>query len=448
MNWLSKIEDAGVIGAGGAGFPTHVKPNTHQQSLIINGIECEPLLVTDKYLMRTYAKEMIETVEFLKSELGASRAVIGIKDKNTNEIKTLQRAIDEMESSVEIVKIQNYYPAGDEHILVKEVTGRSIPPGGIPLDVGAVVINVATLLDTSHAMKDKPVTHRVVTVTGAVRNPVLVKVPIGTSLAECIEVAGGTQLKTYKVLIGGPIMGGICEQEDTEITSITKTTNGLIVVESDCYLVTMKQLPMDFIIRRTESACIQCQMCTDLCPRFLNGHPLYPHQVMRAIGTHSPDVSILKSALLCCECGVCELYACPMGLSPKTVNQHVKKVLGSQGIRINKAEYTRCEAHEMMPFRKIHTTRIMARVDLLKYEGIHIEALIEHKPKQVTIPLKQHLGQAAKPIIVTGTLVVEGMCIAKMESSVLGAAVHASISGRATVMDWAIRIDSEEVQYG
>lgn len=445
MNWLSKIEEAGVVGAGGAGFPTHVKLNTKQQTLIVNGIECEPLLATDKYLMRTYAKELVQMIEFVKGGISAERAVIGIKDKNEKEIKGLQRVIEDLGSTIEIKKIQNYYPAGDEHILVKEITGKSIPPGGIPLDVGAVVINVATLLDAFNALNDIPVTHRVVTVTGAVANPTLLKVPIGTSISDCIKMAGGSTLKSYKVLVGGPIMGTLCEKDKA---FITKTTNGLIVVEPDSYLINMKQLPMEFIIRRTESACIQCQMCTDLCPRFLNGHPLYPHMVMRAIGMHSPDVEILKSALLCCECGVCELYACPMGLSPKTVNQYVKKVLGKQGIRINKAEYGACESHEMMPFRKIHTTRMMARTDLLKYEGIHIEQLIQYTPKQVIIPLKQHLGQAAKPTIENGAIVTEGMCIARIEPSSLGANVHASIPGRATVLDWAIKIDAEEVHRG
>lgn len=445
MNWLSKIENGGVVGAGGAGFPTHIKLDTHQPTLIVNGIECEPLLETDKYLMRTYAKNLIGVIDFLKVQLGASRAVIGIKDKNINEIKILRKAIDEANSNVEIKIVQNYYPAGDEHILVKEVTGISIPPGGIPLDVGAVVINVATLLDVENALQDKPVVKRVVTVTGAVKNPVLVEVPIGTSLETCLCLAGGASLSSYKVLLGGPIMGSICEQENISTTYVTKTTNGIVVLESDSYLVTMKQLPMRFIVRRTESACIQCQMCTDLCPRYLNGHPLYPHLVMRAIGTHSPDIEMLKSALLCCECGICELYACPMGLSPKTVNQHVKKELMSQGIRLTKSTQAICESHEMMTYRKIHSQRMMARTDLLKYDAGHIEKVVSYQPKQVTIPLKQHIGQAAKPVIENGRFVTVGMCIAKMDDSVLGASVHASISGKATILDGAIRIDSEEV---
>lgn len=444
MDWLSKVKEAGVVGAGGAGFPTHIKLNTQQSLLIVNGIECEPLLETDKYLMRTHADLLVKATEFVKNQIGACRAVIGIKDKNTKEIRALQEALKKVNSTIELKIIQNYYPAGDEHILVQEVMGRSIPPGGIPLDVGAVVTNVATLLDVENALQNIPVTYRVITVSGAVNSPKLLRVPVGTSVMECLEQAGGVSIANYKVILGGPIMGTVC---DPDQASITKTTNGLVVIEADSYLMNMKLLPMNHIVRRTESACIQCQMCTDLCPRYLNGHPIYPHRVMRAIGNHESDIEALKSALLCCECGVCELYACPMGLSPKTVNQHVKVELLSHGIRYKKDAEALCEPHEMMPYRKIHTSRIMARTEILKYEGIHLDELFDYTPKRVLIPLKQHVGTAAKAVIENGAIVTPGMCIARMEDGMLGANIHASISGKATVLDFAIQIDAQEVHH-
>jgi len=448
MDWLTRIKDAGVVGAGGAGFPAHVKLNTKQPMLIANGIECEPLLQTDKYLMRTYADALVEVIDFVRAQIGADRAVIGIKDKNLREFQALQKAIRAAGSSIEIKVVQNYYPAGDEHMLVQEVTGRSTPPGGIPLEVGAVVTNVATLLDIKNALHGQPVTSRVITVAGAVRQPKLIRVPIGTSIAECLALAEGTSVASYAVFVGGPLMGDECTREAATSTYVTKTTSGLVVLSEDSYLVRMRRLPLSHIVRRTASACIQCQMCTDLCPRYLNGHPLFPHKVMRAIGNNQTAVEALKSALLCCECGICEFYACPMGLSPKAVNQIVKKQLSAQGVRFKRELGVTCRPREMLSYRKIDTTRIMARTGLLKYLGGEIETIQNYEPKQVTIPLKQHVGLAAKPVVQDGAFVSKGVPIAKMEDGVLGADVHASISGWVTLHVECIDIDSREERHG
>lgn len=443
MDLLKAIRDAGVVGAGGAGFPSHVKLETKQPVLIVNGVECEPLLETDKYLMRNYSEKLIEVIGKVKNQVEAKEVYIGIKDKNRNEIFALKEAIEKLQSDAVLKILQNYYPAGDEHILVQEVTGKSIPPGGIPLDVGAVVTNVATLLDVSDAILGKPVTHRIITVNGAVRKPVLLRVPIGTSIKACLELAGGARIEDFTVLIGGPLMGTECSKAMIDSMHVTKTTNGLIVLDENNYLIRMRRLPLNHIVRRTESACIQCQMCTDLCPRFLNGHPIYPHRVMRAIGNHASDSESLKSALLCCECGVCEFYACPMGLSPKTVNQFVKRELIKKGVRYQK-ETVETEPREMMPYRKIHTTRIMARTGLLEYETQHPTELLDYEPMQVVIPLKQHVGQSATPIVSNGMVVNTGMCIAKMNPGALGANIHASIDGIVKLLDGAIQIDRME----
>ncbi len=446
MHVLEQIKRAGVVGAGGAGFPTHVKLSTKQPMLIINGVECEPLLETDKYLMRHYSKDIVETALLVANAIDAQQCVIGVKDKNTAEIEALEKAITH--PMIRVQRIGNYYPAGDEHILVQEVLGKSIPAGGIPLDVGAVVINVATVLDIHRALLGKPVTHRLVTVTGEVKAPCLIHVPIGTSVADCLRLAGGVRTEKYAVLIGGPIMGTDCAMDATEKTFITKTTGGLVVLDEDSYIIQMKRLPMSHIVRRTESACIQCQMCTDLCPRYLNGHPLYPHKVMRAIGNKEKSIEMLHSALICCECGVCELYACPMGLSPKTVNQHVKQELLAQGIRFPKGQVDQTHALEDMPYRKIHALRMMARIGLLGYEHIHLTQCLDYHPARVELLLKQHVGKAATPLVTTGAYVTEGMCIATVAEGDLGADLHASISGLATVLSDCIRIEATEVDNG
>jgi Na+-translocating ferredoxin:NAD+ oxidoreductase RnfC subunit len=440
MDMIQAIKKAGVVGAGGAGFPTHIKLNTQVEVFIVNGIECEPLLETDKYLMRTYAEELVDIIDTVAAALHAKRWVIGVKDKNVVEIKALEKAVAKKGSPLEVKRVQNYYPAGDEHILVQEICGKSIPPMGLPLDVGAVVANVATLLDVKNALEGNPVTTRLITVTGAVKRPTLIQVPIGTSIAQCIELAGGPSLSDYAVLLGGPMMGTDCPKDKISETYVTKTLGGIVLVEASSYLITMKRLPMSHIIRRAESACIQCQMCTDLCPRYLNGHPLYPHKVMRAVGMHEQHPETLKSALICCECGVCELYACPMGLSPKTVNQFVKRTLSKEGVRFEPSKNTDYKASDLMPYRKIHTSRMVARTGLTAYADIHLETVIDFQPQVVKLHLKQGIGSPAVPCVQEGAWVTAGDLIAAVEDTTVGSQLHASISGQIHLDQQAIWI--------
>lgn len=433
MELIKSIREAGVVGAGGAGFPTHVKLDTCVEAFIINGIECEPLLETDKFLMRHYASELIETIDLVANHLGAKRTIIGIKGKYKLEMAALSEAINHQQSSIEVKTLDSFYPAGDEQMLIRETLGKTVPPGGIPLNVGAVVTNVATLLDIGKALKGLPVTERIITVTGAVHRPTLIKVPVGTSIKECLQLAGGPLPSDYSVIMGGPMMGAECRGESIETTYVTKTLGGLVVLPESHPIIQRKRLPYQHIINRAASACIQCRMCTDLCPRYLNGHPLYPHKVMRAVGNGETTLEAYESALLCCECGICELYACPMGLSPKTVNQKVKKELLSGGIKVTLDKEAIWTPDQMRDYRKVDTHRLIARVDLTDYEGKTLDKLITYQPKEVHLSLKQHIGSPAKLMVSDGEKVVLGQCIGEIPEKSLSARIHASLSGRVTI---------------
>jgi Na+-translocating ferredoxin:NAD+ oxidoreductase RnfC subunit len=157
MALLEQIYNAGVVGAGGAGFPTHKKLSCRVEYYIINAAECEPLLETDKYIVRNFSGEIIKAAEAVAAEVDAENVVIGLKKKYIKETEALVKAIRDAGSRVKLHYLNSIYPAGDEHILVNEVTKEVIPPGGIPLNVGAVVNNVGTVLNIYEAMKDKPV---------------------------------------------------------------------------------------------------------------------------------------------------------------------------------------------------------------------------------------------------------------------------------------------------
>ena len=446
MDLLDQIYKAGVVGAGGAGFPTHIKLKCFVEYLIVNAAECEPLIQTDKYIMRHSAEEIIEALEVMAPLVGADKIKIAIKGKYEKEIDSLKKAIEKLNSKVELFYLKSIYPAGDEHVIVYEVTGRVIPPGGIPLNVGAVVSNVATVVNIYDAMKGKNVTGKVITVTGEVGNPSLLTVPIGTPVLKCIEAAGGLKIKDYCVIMGGPMMGAILSSQEVAKRSITKTDGGIIVLPAEHYIRTRTSLSMQHMINQTKSACIQCSYCTEMCPRYLMGHPIRPHKVMRAISmSKDHGEEVFKDALLCCECGVCEMYACPMGISPRQVNIMVKKELRQKGVKFSTEE--KITPIEERDSRQVPVSRLVQRLNLGKYSEIKFVDEASHlKVCKVYIPLKQHIGKPATAIVLVGDEVIKGQLIGEIQLKDMGANIHASIDGKVTEVSHHIVIESSEVK--
>lgn len=287
---LDQITAAGIVGCGGAGFPTAVKYNTKTEYFIINAAECEPLLKTDHYVMNNYAKECVEAIAAVGEMLEAQHIVIATKAYYTKEIAALEKAIQELGAPVTIFKMKNFYPAGDEQIMVYEVTGRTVPPGGIPIEVGCVISNIATMLNIYQARQGKNVTHKLLTITGAVREPKILEVPIGTSFDECLALAGGTTLDDFMFINGGPMMGKTGTKEDFSQQVVTKTTSGIIIMEKRDFIYELHEKEIPQMINKARSSCIQCRLCTELCPRYQIGHPIHPHRVMRHLTiTDVPD---------------------------------------------------------------------------------------------------------------------------------------------------------------
>ncbi len=427
MDLIQKIFDAGVVGAGGAGFPTHKKLSNKVEYLIVNGAECEPLLETDKYMMRNKSLEIIKAMEIVGKKIGAKKLFLGLKRKYITEIAKLEAEIKK-KSKIKLFFLDDFYPAGDEQVLVYEVTKRAIPAGGIPLDVGAVVLNVGTIINIYDALSDNPVIDKVITIVGEINNPGIFKVPIGISLESCIKGAGGVRLKDFAVIIGGPMMGRVVHSSEIAGEVITKTTASLIIVPKDHYIVKSKEKSIKHMVNQGKSACIQCSMCTELCPRSLIGHSLRPHKIMRSIAFPNGNEEIIREALICCECGVCELYACPMGLSPRTINAYLKEELRKKGMVYEKQQEN-IEAKEIREYRKIPVKRLIARLDLTKYTGVKIGEPVEIESYKVCILLKQHIGNKAVPKVDVGDRVFRGQLIGETEIDTLGANVHSSIDG-------------------
>ena len=201
---IESVRRNGIVGAGGAGFPTYAKLKSPVEILIINGAECEPLLHKDKELLKKFGARIVEGVARVREYVGAREAVLGIKEKYGEIIEELTRILPER---MRIHPLGDFYPAGDEFILVYEVTGKVIPRGGLPLHVGALVMNVETVLNI---VLDQPVVDKYLTVGGAVQNPATLQVPLGITVREAINACGGPTVEPFRVLAGGVMMGGWC----------------------------------------------------------------------------------------------------------------------------------------------------------------------------------------------------------------------------------------------
>ena len=436
---IAAVQQAGIVGAGGAGFPTHVKLNAKADTVIINGAECEPLLRVDQQLMALQAEKLLAALDMMVEQVGAQRGVVALKSHYHTAVNALRAALP-AHPKLGVHEMGAFYPAGDEQVIVCEVTGRVVPEGGIPIQVGVVVSNVETALNLYDAQtKQAPVTLKYVTLTGAVHTPKTVKVPLGITVREALALAGGPTVERYAIINGGPMMGQLVSPD----SFITKTTKGLIVLPEGHPLLNSLRKPLETSLRDATMACMQCSLCTEVCPRANLGHRISPHKMMRfaAYGSLCDAKDTPMNAYLCCGCRLCE-YACVMGLQPWKVNGNFKATLGKNGIRNSLNNKPEAPA----PFRETKRYPVHKLIIQLGLADYDVPAPLDetpYVPKKVTLPLRQNVGAPAEPVVQVGAKVTAGSLIAKIPDGALGANLHASIDGTvAAVTDTAIVIEA------
>ncbi len=292
---LQKITDSGIVGLGGATFPTHVKLNVNDDKkidyLIINGVECEPYLTADHRLMLEKAEEILVGIKILLFALQIDHAIIGIENNKENAIDNF-KYLTKNNDKIQVASLQVKYPQGGEKQLIKAILKREVPKKGLPHDVGVIVHNVGTIYAIYEAIQhNKPLIERVVTVTGKdVKNPTNFWVKIGTPIKNLIEQTGGIPQDTSKILNGGPMMGKAIKSLDVPVT---KGTSGIVVIsEKDSH-------------RQKAENCIKCADCVRVCPMGLE-----PHLLMDTIERHLFEKALKEDILTCIECGSCS-YICP-----------------------------------------------------------------------------------------------------------------------------------------
>ena len=418
------ISELGLVGCGGAGFPTHIKLAAENvQDFIVNAAECEPLLHKDKEIMKCFTADFFAGLIRALDLTGAQTGHIGIKKKYSDLIAHLESF--NTDSRIKVLALGDFYPAGDEYELVYEATGRLIPFGGIPLNVGCVVSNVETLLNLG---RNKPVTTKFLTVTGEVPSPATVEVPVGITVREAMAFSGLTNLEGLTIIDGGPMMGKIISNPDKEV--VTKTCGGLIALPDDHILIRKMTRTDTENSQIARSACDQCTDCSELCPRALLGYPIRPHKAMRTaqlVKFATTDFAI--SSIFCSECGLCSLFSCPEDLTPREMSIQAKRFHLGNGVK--PVEFKgEPKVHPMRSMRRVSIERLLKKLGLLSYDKKAPFISTNFKFNRVSIPLKMNVGAPSEPCVSVNDRVRTGQKIANRPDGKLGVTLHASISGR------------------
>lgn len=298
-DFVSAVRASGLVGLGGAGFPSHVKlvisPDKPIDTLVINVAECEPYITVDYRECVDNTLYIIKSIMLIKQYLGIKNAVIAVEDNKPKAIEALKNVADKFgDGSIKVMQLKSRYPQGAEKMIVYSATGRKIPFGKLPADVGCIVMNVASTAFIGRYLETgKPLVSRSLTVDGsAIVSPKNVRVPLGTNLNELIEFCGGFKGEVEKVLAGGPMMGTSLVSTDVPII---KSYNAVLAFAKG----TFKEKP--------ESDCIRCGRCSDACPM-----GLMPTNIMRSVKAKDMDGLKKSNVQACMQCGTCA-FACPAG---------------------------------------------------------------------------------------------------------------------------------------
>ena len=424
------VYNAGIVGAGGAGFPTHKKLSDKVEQIVVNAAECEPLMMVDHHLLECHLAEIAEALKAMCDAMGAKEAIIGIKGKNMHLLN--ESVVNTFKGTpIKIKEIPDIYPAGDEVVLTYETSGKIIPEGAIPVMVGVMVVNVETVYNIYKAMTNsEPVVKKYITIGGDVPKDITVTVPVGMKIKDLLDSVGYGNLENKAVVNGGPMMGKLV---DIDTDAVTKTTKGLLIFPKTHGIIQRMMLPTNIAMKRASAACCNCTMCTDICPRYLLGYNLEVHKTVRAAshGEVQNTEAFLQNAL-CCGCGICSVIACQQGLAPSKLSMEIKGSLGKHGLkRTNNIAPE--SVRDVRASRLVSSNKLIDRLGIRRYVKDSVEKVdTQFNPDKVYIALSQHVGKPATPVVKVGDKVKCGDVVAQTPYEDLGTTMHSSINGTVT----------------
>ena len=424
------LQASGIVGAGGAGFPSFAKLADGADTLVVNAAECEPLIFTDYMLLREWLAKVIAGATAVMDGTGISTTVMGVKAHRAEMLGFTEG--QKLADRVFVKLLPDAYPMGDEINLIFEATGRLIAPGSLPITQRVIVLNVETLYNIAMAAENgAPVTEKWVTVNGDIEKPRVVRVPVGMRVSELFATLGIKVPSTHAVLDGGPSMG---RPINPTTALVTKTTKSLLILPRDIPAIAHKATSVEDMLRRAASCCCGCSRCTDMCPRHLLGYPIEPHKMIRAANnaaiTENPAMAI--NASLCCSCGVCAEVCC-QDISPKDVILNLKGLLAKNKLRFTAGNEAYIPSDDRM-YRLIPSTRWETVLGVRRFDEEPVLSAGLIPARRVEILLSQHIGAPSVASVKPGDAVQKGDVIATPGAG-LSLPQHASISGTVTAVD-------------
>ena len=423
----SIMKTHGIIGAGGAGFPSGNKLNDKADTIILNCAECEPLFKLHRQLLANYTSEIMTALSYVKEAVGAKEVIIALKPSYKEAIDRVDYYLPSF-PDFKMALLPKVYPVGDEIILIYETTGKVVKPGKLPISEGIIVYNVETMLNTYYAVEeDKNVTEKYITITGEIKNPGTFKVPVGITVKEAVALTGGEKSDDCMYLGGGLMTGNVVYPNDP----ITKKLNAILVLPKNSPIIQKRLSNPNINIRKAMSICCQCRSCTDLCSRNILGYPIQPHLFMRAVTKGmSSDTEAVLNSFYCSQCGLCELYSCPQDLSPRSIINTVRTELRKQGVTPPENPKFAGVSPDRA-YKQVQMNRLRSRLGVT---GYYVPATLDEKVpefKEVKIMLNQHIGPPAVSVVKKGDKVEKGQLVGTTEGK-LGSDVHSSIDGTVT----------------
>ena len=423
------LQNAGIVGAGGAGFPTYAKLSDEADLLCVNCSECEPLMYTDFILNREEMAKIVKGAELIMAATNIKHTYLAIKVHRAEALGYADGQV--LGENVSIKYLPSVYPIGDEIGLIYETTGRLIKAGNLPITAGVIVMNAETVYNAHEAIvSGKPLVEKWLTIAGDIPEKFTLKVPLGMRVSDIFKQLGIKVDSDHVIIDGGPSMGSISSPDRAVIK---KTTKSILILPKTARCVENKQSNIDDMLRRAASACCGCTRCTEMCPRYQLGYPLEPHKLIRAaLNSAAEDYpELIATASLCCSCGVCAEVCC-QDISPKDVILNLKKILAKNKIKfVADKDYP---VNPDRPYRMIKSSKWKDMLGVLKFDAIPTYIPKKLTAQRVEIPTSQHIGAPSVPCVNVGDRVNEGDMIATAGQG-LSVPQYASISGKVVSCD-------------
>ena len=395
-------------------------------TVILNCAQYEPLVHIQEMLLLKYTREIMRTFAKIGKTFNANNIIVAVGKKDVELLECLQDVLDDY-PSLSLKVFDGAYPAGDEYVLTYELTGQNISADSSPLEEGIAVFNAESVYNMfMRVNKGVQDTHKWVSVLGEVENPITLKVPVGVKAQDVIKTTGAITCENPVIILGGPMSGKI----GNKYSRVDKTTDAIIILPEDSQVVENKKTNSSIELKRATSSCCNCMRCTDLCPRFLLGHPVDPHAfICAASSKDTKNVGTYLNTMFCSSCGLCEMYSCVQGISLKMLLTECKNGLKENGIIDYKASMNEVDSERK--YRKISMKRLTSRLGLSRYDRVTELKEYDIPGISVRISLKDNTQSPAEILVKENDSVIKGQLLARYEQDDI-CSVYSGIDGVVT----------------